>query len=289
MSTGYGNSGYGDVGYGTGEIYEYPIGLGFSRGSYSSPGRETIAKIENFSNNNSIATSISFSPEKTTIPFNTQSYGSNGYGAGGYGTDTTFAISSGNIFGQENIAAPSVIAKNTSNSSVTERIGKGLEDAGIGSAITTGVSFSPKIGTATTDANSISIPSVVTPELIVTLDRSVLEENYGAFINDLNMKDGDTHPPIRAELYGLTDEQFYYSDISVIVEHIDNNEIVVNTAVDERNSITNKVSYYWNDDGSDLPYTGEYRVEFEITHPDGRTETFPPSRYLKFEVKEGLN
>lgn len=102
------------------------------------------------------------------------------------------------------------------------------------------------------------------------------------------MKLGDTHPPLRAELFGLEEDQFYHSDIRVVVTNKSKGNVVVDSPIDERNIIDNEVVYYWSDDGSDIPSTGEYQVEFEITHPDGRIETFPPNDYLTFEVYQDL-
>ena len=103
------------------------------------------------------------------------------------------------------------------------------------------------------------------------------------------MKRGDTQPPLKAKLYDLADEDFYHSDISVVVRHEGNKEVVVSSPIDDRDLQTGEVVYYWSKDGSDLPYTGTYQVEFEVNRPDGTTEHYPSDGYLTFTVEETLN
>jgi len=144
--------------------------------------------------------------------------------------------------------------------------------------------------TKNSDSNNRSVIDFdYTATLTIESNEVIIKKLENAsLLNELNMKTGDNYPPIRAELFGLSEEQFYYSDIDIIIKHKENNEVVVNKAVDERDSLTNEVIYNWSTDGSDIPYTGTYQVEFKITHQNGKIETFPSEDYLSFEVKESL-
>lgn len=203
-------------------------------------------------------------------------YGEDGYGETGYGTDRIHKY-------PEIKRSKSFITTSTTTPEIYR--GWGVKDAKV---IFDSKSVSAGLGTATeAGIVSFNLPSI-SADKIVGINRSAINGNYGAILSNPEMKKGDTHPPIRTELFGLTESQFYYSDIEIVVEHKDTNTIVVDEPVDEKNAINDEVVYYWADDGSDLPNIGTYRVEFRVTHPDSRVETFPSESFLEFEVKKKL-
>lgn len=240
-------------------------------------------------------------------------YGEGAYGETGYGIENIHAYpaASGSlsIDGVNSLRELSVFAPNSDSITVAST---GIEPTIYSvQKPTSSITVEAVLGTQ----NLFQLPEVGNIPLsdsqtelhkLIFLDRSVIDFEYTAnlntltnttlfkgpkniaSLNDLNMKKGDTHPPIRAELFGLSEEQFYYSDINIIIKHKGNSEVVVNKPVDERDSVTDEVIYYWTQDGSDIPYTGTYQVEFKVVHPDGRAETFPSEEYLTFDVEASL-
>jgi len=99
------------------------------------------------------------------------------------------------------------------------------------------------------------------------------------------VKAGDLSPAIRTslvngsgEIVNLTDAtaRFHMRELKTKTTVIDTSAHIV----DDRLGL---VQYNWKTDETSTP--GIYQAEFEISYPDGSTETFPSDGYIDVEIK----
>ncbi len=104
---------------------------------------------------------------------------------------------------------------------------------------------------------------------------------------DLVIKRGDTRSCIKAVLINSDGDPTDLAGCEVRYHMVALNRFnVLNRTIHIENAEKGEVWMVWQPGDTDV--AGVYRAEFEVTHPDGRRETYPNSGYISIQILEDL-
>jgi len=99
---------------------------------------------------------------------------------------------------------------------------------------------------------------------------------------DFYIKQGDTRPAIKAQLYNDSSEvDLTGATVRFIMGG------VVDAAATVTSALTGAVQYQW--ETADTVDAGSFEGEFEVTFSDGRIETYPNNGYLDILITEQIS
>ena len=104
-----------------------------------------------------------------------------------------------------------------------------------------------------------------------------------------NIKQNDTSPALRATLKDGSDNIINLTGASVkfhmkpVGGDVVKTNSTANVIIPAANGI---VQYNWS--SSDTDTAGSFLAEFEVTHVDGTTETFPNNGFVRIDIEDDL-
>lgn len=107
------------------------------------------------------------------------------------------------------------------------------------------------------------------------------------FLRGQHIKEGDTRPPLRAQLleagsaFNLTDHT-----VNIRIRRTDDDTLLVDGGTTIESNNRGMVSYSWNDGETDI--AGTYLAEFSAIDQSGEQITFPNGGYARIYIEEVL-
>jgi hypothetical protein len=102
------------------------------------------------------------------------------------------------------------------------------------------------------------------------------------------IKQGDLLPTVQATLKDAADTVWDLTGATVkfLMRSLTSEVVKVNATADILDAVNRKVEYKWV--GTDTDTVALFEVEWEVTFPSGKKETFPGDRYNIIEVVEQI-